>query len=129
MQDDLTFQIIGASQKVHRTLGPGYKESIYQAALCKELMLRNIPFDSQRQFEVHYEGMLCGTYRPDLVVDAKVICELKASCELCPEDRMQVIGYLKASGLNRGLLINFGKTSLEIRRLVNDLKKTIREIQ
>ena len=119
LNDPLTYAIIGAAQKVHGMLGPGFVESTYQAALCKELMLREIHFESQKEFEVFYEGMLCGTYRPDLVVAEKVILELKAVKELAKEHRMQALSYLKASGLPLALLINFGSTSLEVRRLRN----------
>ena len=117
--DALTYELIGAAQKVHRTLGPGFAESVYHKALSKELMLLGVPFASQKEYEVFYEGTLCGSYRPDLVVRDEVVVELKAVAALAKEHRMQTISYLKASGLTRALLINFGETSLEVRRLKN----------
>lgn len=119
IDDPLTYEIIGAAQKVHRVLGPGFTEATYHSALCKELVVRNIPFESQREFEVYYEKALCGTYRPDMVIDNKVIVELKAVSELAKEHRAQTISYLKASGLGTALLVNFGGASLEFRRLKN----------
>ncbi len=119
VRDPVTYTIIGAAQKVHSALGPGFSESTYHAAFCKELILRDIPFESQREFEVYYEKTLCGTYRPDLVIMDTVIVELKAVSELCKEHRVQTLSYLKASELSVGLLINFGSASLEWRRLVN----------
>jgi GxxExxY protein len=119
LHDPLTYEIIGAAQKVHRTLGPGFAESTYQAALAKELRLREIPFQQQQEFEVFYEGTLCGTYRPDMLVADKVVVELKAISELGSEHRAQTISYLKASGHRLGLLLNFGSTSLQVRRLRN----------
>ncbi len=124
IDDPLTYEIIGAGQKVHRTLGPGFGESVYHKALGKELILREIPFESEPEFEVFYEGYLCGTFKPDLVVDKKVVVELKALAEVTARDRMQTISYLKASGLRTGLLLNFGAASLEFRRLKNDPQKT-----
>ena len=115
----LTYKIIGACQKVHRALGPGFAEGIYQKALEKELMLRNIGFCSQPDYEVYYEGMLCGRFRPDMVVEDTVVLELKAVAELAKEHRLQTIGYLKASQHPVGLLINFGAASLEVRRFLN----------
>jgi GxxExxY protein len=117
--DALTYLIIGASRKVHRTLGPGFTESTYQAALREELVLRRTPFESQREFDVYYEGTLCGRYKPDLVVSGKVVVELKAVAALAKEHRSQALSYLKASGLPLALLLNFGGVSLEVRRLRN----------
>jgi len=119
LQDPLTYAIIGAAQKVHAALGPGFTESTYQAALCKELMIRDIPFQSQPEYEVFYEGTLCGVFRPDMVVHGQVVVELKAVSALSKEHRAQTISYLRASVLSTGLLINFGGPSLEVRRLKN----------
>ncbi len=115
----LTYAVIGAAQKVHGTLGAGFTESTYHKALSKELMLNGISFESQREFEVFYENMLCGTYRPDMVVEGKVIVEPKAVVDTIKEHRAQTISYLKASGLPVALLINFGSASLQIRRFEN----------
>jgi len=119
VRDPLTYVIIGAAQKVHRTLGPGFRESSYQQALAKELLDRKIPFASQPEYEVVYEGVVCGTYRPDIVVDASVVLELKAISALSKEHMAQTISYLKAAGLRTALLINFGAPSLQWRRFRN----------
>jgi len=87
VDDPLTYGIIGAAQKVHRTLGPGFKESTYHKALSKELMTKEIAFASQPQYQVFYEGMLCGVYQPDLVVLDTVLLELKAVSAIAPEHK------------------------------------------
>ncbi len=115
----LTYAVIGAAQKIHGTLGAGFTESTYHKALSKELMLTGISFESQREFKVFYEGMLCGTYRPDMVVEEKIIVELKAVVNTIKEHRAQTISYLKASELPVALLINFGSASLQVRRFEN----------
>lgn len=117
--NQLTYSIIGAAQKVHRALGPGFGEAVYHVALARELRLREIPFESEKPFKVHYEGALCGMYKPDMVVCESIIVELKAVSELAKEHRAQAVSYLKASGLKTALLLNFGGTSLEVRRLRN----------
>ena len=119
LRDPLTFAIIGAPQKVHRTLAPGFKESTYQHALTVELAGREIPFVSQPEFDVLYEGVLCGKYQPDIVVENRVVLELKAVSDLAREHYAQAISYLRASGLPVGLLINFGTKSLTWRRFRN----------
>jgi GxxExxY protein len=120
VSDALTYEVIGSAQKVHRTLGPGFTESTYQAALEKELTIRRIPFEAQREFKVFYEGELCGAYRPDLVLDNRIVLELKAVSVLAKEHRCQTLSYLRASTLSIALLINFGSPSLEVRRLLNN---------
>ena len=119
VDDPLTYGVIGAAQKVHRTLGPGFKESTYHKALSKELMIKEIAFTSQPEYQVFYEDMLCGTYQPDLLVSDTVLLELKAVSAITPEHKAQTISYLKASGLRVALLINFGARSLEYRRFQN----------
>ena len=120
VSDALTYEVIGAAQKVHRTLGPGFTESTYQAALEKELTIRGIPFEAQQDFQVFYEGQLCSAYRPDLVIDNRIVLELKAVAALAKEHRCQTLSYLRASNLPVALLINFGSASLEVRRLLNN---------
>ena len=115
----LTYAIIGAAHKVHGALGAGFTESTYHKALSKELMLTGISFESQREFKVFYEGMLCGTYKPDMVVEGNIVVELKAVINTVKEHRAQTISYLKASELPVALLINFGSASLQVRRFEN----------
>lgn len=87
-------------------------------ALCYELTDARIPFDSEKAIEISYEGRLCGQFRPDMIVDGKIILELKALAGLNGEHVAQLISYLKATGLDLGILINFGSKSLETKRIV-----------
>ena len=116
LHNRLTHEIIGAAQKVHRTLGPGFAESTYHKALAREFVLRKTPFEIEKEFTVQYENADCGTYRTDIVVDGKVIVELKATSGLCNEHKAQTVSYLKASNLPIAVLMNFGTQSLEVRR-------------
>jgi len=119
LRDPVTYAIIGAAQKVHRTLGPGFAESTYQRALAKELADMKVAFASQPEYEVFYEGAHCGTYRPDMVVAEHVVIELKAVSGISGDHIAQTISYMKASRLPKALLINFGGRSLEWRRFQN----------
>jgi len=120
-KNDVSFDIIGAAIEVHRVLGPGLLESAYEEALCRELALRNAPFERQVPLPVAYKGMPldCG-YRLDLVVDEKVIVELKTVESLMPIHEAQLLTYLKLSGLKLGLLLNFNVRLMRegIKRLV-----------
>ncbi len=112
-EEELTEKIIGAAIEVHREIGRGLLESAYQACLERELALQGIPFESQKPLSVAYKGVQldCG-YRLDLVVDGKVIVELKAVDELHTVHEAQLMTYLKLSGCRVGLLINFNVTQL-----------------
>jgi len=104
----LTGEIIGAAIEVHKVLGPGLLESAYEQCLCRELTLRDIPFERQKELPVEYKGAAvdCG-YRLDVVVDNRVIVELKSREKLEPIHEAQILTYLKLTGLKIGLLINF----------------------
>ena len=115
---ELTFELIGAAMEVHNTLGPGFLEEVYQKALETELRLRQLSFDPQHRVIVRYKGYVLVDYYLDLVVDGKVILELKAVDQLASVHEAQLLSYLKASGLEVGLLFNFGAESLQHRRLV-----------
>jgi GxxExxY protein len=108
IESDLTSQILGAAIDVHRALGPGLLESAYQACMCRELTLRDIPFRSQVALPVHYKGVHldCG-YRIDLVVRERAIVELKSVERLAPIHEAQLLTYLRLSRIRVGLLINF----------------------
>lgn len=118
---ELTDKILGSAIEVHRCLGPGLLESTYQACLCRELTLRKVPFEQQVILPVEYKGVQieCG-YRLDLVVDGKVVVELKAIDEIHPVHEAQLLTYLKLGGYHVGLLINFNVPVLKngIRRRV-----------
>jgi len=115
---ELTYAIIGAAMEVHRVLGPGFLEAVYEEALCIELSARNLPFARQKRLRVSYEGQVVGDYAADLVVDDKVIVELKAVKVLTNVHEAQLINYLKATDIRVGLLINFGAASLEHQRRI-----------
>jgi GxxExxY protein len=116
---ELSFQSMQVVFDVHNCLGPGFSEDIYQKAVCLEFSARGIPYEEQKPYQIYYKGQLIGTYRLDLVVDNKVILELKAVSELLELHKQQVISYLKATGLHLGIVINFGSNRVQKERLVN----------
>jgi GxxExxY protein len=118
MSDELTQKIIGAAIEVHRHLGPGLLESIYEAALCVELQLRGIPFARQVEVDVIYKGHCIKGQRIDLVVADEVVVELKVVSSLPEVVTAQVLSYLKTTSLKRGLLINFN-----VARLVDGIQR------
>jgi GxxExxY protein len=125
MPDDLlyrdeVYRIIGACLAVHKDKGNGFAEPVYQDAMEIELELTGIPFDAQRNFQIHYRDRpLKHTYTPDLLCYDKIIVELKATKNLTDEHRAQVLNYLKVTGLQLGLLVNFGSYSrLEWERII-----------
>jgi GxxExxY protein len=114
------FRVIGAAIEVHRHLGPGYLESIYQRALCVELRLRGIEFVVERRINVVYKGEVLQGQKLDLIVEGKVIVEVKAVSQLDEIHGSQVVSYLRSTGLRAGLLINFNSVVLKagLRRIV-----------
>ena len=117
--EELTEKIIGAAILVHRELGPGFVESIYEEALKVEFSEHSLSFESQKEITVKYLDVVVGVHRLDLVAENQVILELKAVKELTDVHFAQLRSYLKATGLKVGLLLNFAKPKLEIRRVVN----------
>ena len=116
---DLTKKIIGAAMEVHRELGPGFLEYVYEEALSYELTLREILFKRQKELDIHYKSLLIlRKYTPDFVIEDKVIVEIKASSCLTVNDEAQLLNYLKVTKLRVGLLLNFGQESLEIKRRI-----------
>ena len=115
----ITGDIIGGAMEVHRRLGPGFLESVYEEALAVELRLKKIKFEKQKELPVYYRETVIKKFTCDLLVEGQVIVELKAIKQLGEIDKIQVINYLKASGIETGLLINFGNQSLEYKRLIN----------
>jgi len=110
--DNLTQQIIGAAIEVHRTLGPGLLESIYEEALCHEFALRSIRYQRQVEIDVIYKGKVIKGQRIDVLVEDEVIVEIKSLSKLPEVSMAQVLSYLKATGLKRALIINFGAKML-----------------
>jgi GxxExxY protein len=116
---DLSYTIIEACMEVHRILGPGFTEKIYEEAVIRDIAKRNIAFERQKLIEVFYKGDTIGEYRLDIMVDNKIILELKTVAELNSTFEAQLFSYLKATNLKLGILINFGKKKLEFKRIVN----------
>jgi GxxExxY protein len=118
IEGELTERILGAAFKVQNTLGAGFLEKVYENALSVELRRGGILVEPQKVFPVKYEGAIVGEYQADLVVAGKVIVECKAISNMDSVHEAQLINYLKASGAHVGLLINFGRPTLQYRRLV-----------
>ncbi len=117
--DPQTYAIIGAAMEVHRVLGNGFLEAVYQEALAIEMEKRHIPFEREVMLEVSYKGKpLKAAYRADFVCYGEIIVELKALERLSGKETAQLIHYLKATGFHRGLLLNFGTPSLQVKRVV-----------
>jgi GxxExxY protein len=117
--EDLTKKILEASFEVSNELGAGFLESVYQNALVIALAEKVLKAESQKALCVKFRGKIVGNYIADIVVNDKVILELKSVSSLSNEHQAQLINYLKATGIEVGLLINFGKPKLEYRRLHN----------
>ncbi len=115
---DLTHEIIGAAMEVHRQLGNGFQEVIYQRALAIELNLRNINFQREKEMPLEYKGHDIGTRRVDFFIEDKIMLEIKAVIQLEDVHLAKAINYLEAYGLETGLLVNFGNTSLQFKRVL-----------
>jgi GxxExxY protein len=111
--NELSSAVIGAAIAVHRALGPGFLESVYEEALCLELTNRGIRFERQVSIAVQYKGQPIGEGRLDLLVDSKIVVELKAVETILPIHQAQVLSYLKMTGHHLGLLINFNVSILK----------------
>ena len=119
LHGDVTRNIIGAAMEVHRILGPGFLEAVYEQALAHELTLRGVAFERQKTFGVPYKTIEAGIYRPDFVVEDKVIVDVKAIVKLTSLEEALIINYLKVTKLRVGLAINFAEPSLAyIRRVL-----------
>ena len=118
-RDPQTYVLIGAAMEVHRHLGCGFLEAVYQEALAQEFSARDIPFRREVEIPVVYKGKLLGlSYRADFVCYERVIVELKALAKLSGLEEAQILNYLKATGYEVGLLLNFGSKSLEYKRFI-----------
>ena len=119
LYEDITREIIGSAFEVYKKLGYGFLEKVYERALVVELKERSINFEVQKPIKIFYKGQNIGDYVADLLVDEKVIVELKVEKEYNPRHEAQLINYLKATGLKVGLLINFGHDKCRPKRIVN----------
>ena len=117
LNKDLSDKIIGAALNVYNILGRGFLEKVYENALCLELKRSNIPYECQKQIKVLYRKQMVGDYISDIVVDNKIILEVKATLETPGYHEAQILNYLKASGLQVGLILNFSR-SVEVKRMV-----------
>ncbi len=119
LYEELSSKAIGAAIEVHKILGSGFLEAIYQEALEIEFGLQKIPFESQLELEILYKNIILKQkYKPDFIIDNKIIIEIKSAKQLTEIDKAQRHNYLKASGLKLGLLLNFGGPTLEIKRII-----------
>ena len=116
---ELSYAIVGAAMEVHKILGPGFLEIVYQKALAQELTLRGIRFEQYKPLTVMYKGVEVGKYEADFVVEGKIILELKAVSALHPAHFAQAQNYLAATGFKLAILLNFGGNSLQYERVVN----------
>jgi GxxExxY protein len=116
----LTAKIIGAAIDVHRQLGPGFIESIYENALVLELRKRGLKVSQQQEVIIKYNGIEVGRHRLDLLIEDTIIVELKSIKNIEDIHFAIVKSYLKATGKNHGLLINFAKTKLETKRVIHE---------
>jgi GxxExxY protein len=115
-RQELTEKIIGCAMKVHSMLGPGFLESVYQRALAHELGKAGLKVECERPITVHYDGIVVGDFSADMLVEGRVILELKANQALVPAHEVQLVNYLTATGIEIGLLLNFGAERLEFKR-------------
>ena len=116
---DITGKIIGCAMEVHKILGNGFQEVIYQRALANEMRLQNLNFGREIEMQIFYKGEEIGTRRVDFFIENVIYLEIKAIAALDNNHLNQAINYLEAFNLEVGLLINFGSTSLEFKRVVN----------
>ena len=117
IDDELTYKIIGCAMKVHNTMGNGFQEVIYQRCLAIELEKAGLEFLREQEMPIYYENIHVGTRRADFIVAGQVMVELKAIIKLEKVQLAQALNYLTAYQIEKGLLINFGSTSLEVKRL------------
>ena len=116
--EDITSQIIGSAFEVYRVLGYGFLEKVYHRAIECELQKRGLQTEIEHPIEVHYKGVIVGEYFADLLVESRVIVEIKVAEKYHTEHEAQLLNELKATGIKVGLLINFGKWRAEFKRLV-----------
>ena len=121
---ELTERIIACAYRVHNTLGAGFLEKVYENAMAVELESEGIAFRRQAPLKVMYRGQVVGEYFADLLVGDRVVCELKAEERVSSSHELQLVNYLGATGIDTGLLINFGR-SVEVRRKFRQFKNPV----
>lgn len=120
----LTERVIACAYRVHNSLGAGFLEKVYENAMAVELEMQGIAFQKQAPLKVVYQGRVVGEYFADMLIENRVICEFKAMDRLFKEHEVQLVNYLVATGIETGLLINFGR-SVEIRRKFRQYKNPV----
>jgi GxxExxY protein len=125
IEKELSYEIMKAAYEVHNELGPGFLESIYEDALAIELRAQGHPVETQVRIPVIYKGQKVGEHVLDHLVEGRVILELKAATEIAPIYKQQALSYLKATGLQLAIVINFGNTSVQSARVVNTKQKKL----
>ena len=124
MSETVSQRVIRCAFDVSNTLGAGFLEKVYENALCVELENNGLKFQSQKPIVVNYKGFQVGEYIADIVVEDKLLVELKALATLCSTHDAQVMNYLKATNLSVGLLLNFGRSKLGVKRIVWQYNET-----
>ena len=114
--DQLITEIIECAKRIRRQLGPGFLEKVYKNAMVVELRKLNLNFETEKLIQVLYDGIVVGEYRTDIIVEGKLILELKATQDLSIANEVQLVNYLTSTGIDDGLLINFGSDKLQFKR-------------
>ena len=114
--DQLITEVIECAKRIRRQLGPGFLEKVYKNAMVVELRKLKLNFETEKLIQVLYDGIVVGEYRTDIIVDGKLILELKATQDLSIANEVQLINYLTSTQIDDGLLINFGSDKLQFKR-------------
>ena len=114
--DQLITEIIECAKRIRRQLGPGFLEKVYKNAMVVELRKLKLNFETEKLIQVLYDGIVVGEYRTDIIVEGKLILELKATQDLSIANEVQLVNYLTSTGIDDGLLINFGSDKLLFKR-------------
>ena len=114
--DQLITEIIECAKRIRRQLGPGFLEKVYKNAMVVELRKLKLNFETEKLIQVLYDGIVVGEYRTDIIVEGKLILELKATQDLTIANEVQLVNYLTSTGIDDGLLINFGSDKLQFKR-------------
>jgi GxxExxY protein len=122
LHSELTAKIIGCAMEVHRLLGNGFQEVVYQRAMAVEMSNRQLTFSREQEMEIFYKAVCVGVRRVDFFVEGKIMVELKAIIQLEAVHLAQAINYLEAYGIEIGLLMNFGNSKLQFKRVMKPLK-------